>query len=156
MQPTILTGLAAALHDLFTVVWVGGLVVFSITVFPAMREVLDGKEARRMMQAILRRQRVWVFICIVGLFITGVIQARAVPGFHGLLKFDTTYSLLTSIKHLLMAVMTIIAIFRSVVFMKKAKANSPSSEHNGMPLIVLNAVLGVIVLLLSGLMTVFS
>lgn len=149
----IILGLAAFLHDLFTVIWVGGLVVFAITLMPAARKVLgNGPQAHDLMSEILRRHRVWVYISMVGLFLTGIVQARREPAFHGLMRFDTPYSALTALKHLLTFAMIAIALFRSLRFAGKAQSVTPQQNKMSMQLILFNAALGVVVLLLSGLL----
>jgi len=149
----IILGLAIFLHDLFTVVWVGGLVVFALTLLPAARKVFgNGPQLRDLMNEILRRHRVWVYISMVGLFLTGIIQARREPAFHGLMRFDTPYSALTALKHVLTFAMIAIALFRSLRFAGKAESATPQQNKMSMQLIFVNAILGVLVLLLSGLL----
>ena len=149
----IILGLATFLHDLFTVIWVGGLVVLALTLLPSARKVLGGgQQTRALMNEILRRHRVWVYISMVGLFITGVIQARGEPAFHGLMRFDTPYATLTAIKHLLTFAMIAIALFRSLKFGKQPESATPQQYQFSLRLIFINAVLGLLVLLLSGLM----
>lgn len=153
--PQVIQALANFLHDFFTVIWVGGLVVLALTLLPAAREVLGaGQQTRDLMSAILRRHRVWVYISMVGLFATGVIQARGEPAFHGLLHFDTPYSAVTAVKHLLTAAMIVIALFRSLSVGGKGKEATPQQYQLSLRLILVNAVLGVLVLLASGVLAV--
>jgi uncharacterized membrane protein len=152
----VLQGLAGFLHDLFTVVWVGGLVMIVLTLLPSMQDVFgNGSQTRDLMNVILQRHRKWVYISIVGLFITGVIQARVEPTFNGLLRFNSLYSTLTSIKHLFTFAMVGITLFRSLVIGKKLENAEPQLMKQGLQLIIVNACLGVGVLLLSGLMAAY-
>lgn len=152
----IMLGLVSFLHNLFTVVWVGGLVVIALTILPAARKTFGvGPQTKKLMAAILERQKVWVYISMVGLFITGVIQARSESAFTGLMHFDTSYGVLTSIKHLLTLAMIAIALYRSMVLGKKAEQATPQQSKLSLQLIMVNAGLGVSVLLLSGLMAAF-
>lgn len=149
----ILIGIAAFLHNIFTVVWVGGLIVFVITLLPTARAIFgNSPQTRNLMSAVLKRHRIWVYISIAGLFITGIIQARLTPGFSGLMQFDTLYSTLTSIKHILTFVMIGIALYRSLIVTRKAENATPKQYQMSLVLIFINAVLGVLVLLFSGLM----
>lgn len=152
----IVQGLAGFLHNLFTVVWVGGLVMIVMTFLPSAKDVFGkGSQTRDLLIAINKRHNKWVYISIIGLFVTGVIQARAEPTFNGLLRFDSLYSSLTSIKHLLTFLMVGIALYRSLVIGKNLGSAKPNVMKQGMRLIVANAALGVIVLLISGLMAAY-
>jgi uncharacterized membrane protein len=149
----IMLGLAVFLHNLFTVVWIGGLVMISLTLLPSARDLFGkGTQTQNLMNGILQRHRIWVYISIVGLFITGVIQARVEPGFNGLMRFDTLYGTLTSIKHLLTFAMVGITLFRSLAAGKKGKDATPKQMKQSLQLIMVNTVLGVGILFLSGFM----
>ncbi len=149
----ILPGLIGFLHNLFTVLWVGGLVMVVISLLPAIKQAgFDEQQTRVLMNALMRRHRIWVYISIVGLFVTGIMQARLSPSFNGLMKFDTFYGALTSLKHILTFLMIIIAVYRSVVMAKKLEAAKPKMLARSFMLIKVNAGLGVMVLLLSSLM----
>ncbi|PKO04283.1 MAG: hypothetical protein CVU41_17810 [Chloroflexi bacterium HGW-Chloroflexi-3] len=148
---TFILGLAGFLHNLFTVIWIGGLIMILITVLPVAKNTLeDNKLTQKLMHGILKRQRVWVYISFVGLFLTGLIQARMTQNFSGLMRFDTAYSSLVSIKHVLTLAMIGIAVFRSVVFGKKGETATPQQNKLSLKLVFLNAFLGVVILLLSG------
>ena len=149
----IIQGLAGFLHNIFTVIWVGGLVMILITFLPAARGVFgNGQQTADLMNAIQKHHRIWVYISIVGLFVTGVIQARAEPTFSGLLRFDSLYSTLTSIKHLFTFTMVSVTLYRSLVFGKKLENPDPQLMKKSLQLIIVNASLGVGVLLISSLM----
>ena len=152
----VVQGLAGFLHNLFTVVWVGGLVVIVLTLLPSAQDVFGkGPQTRDLLNAIQKRHRKWVYISIAGLFITGIIQARVEPTFNGLLRFETLYSTLTSIKHLFTFAMVGITLFRSLVIVKKLENGDPQLMKQGLQLIIVNACLGVGVLFLSGLMAAY-
>jgi uncharacterized membrane protein len=157
MSPQFLVqGLAGFLHNLFTVVWVGGLVMIVLTLLPSGKDVFgNGPQTRDLMIAVNKRHKIWVYISIIGLFVTGVIQARTEPTFNGLLHFDSLYSSLTSIKHLFTFIMIGITLYRSLVIGKKLSNAEPKLMKQSMQLIVINAVLGVSVLLISGLMAAY-
>ena len=152
----IIQGLASFLHNLFTVVWVGGLVMIALTLLPSAKGVFgNGSQTRDLMNAVNKRHKIWVYISIIGLFVTGVIQARAEPTFNGLLRFDSLYSSLTSIKHLFTFLMVGIALYRSLIIGKKLENAEPELMKQSMQLIIVNAVLGVGILLISGLMAAY-
>lgn len=151
----IMLGLAGFLHNVFTVVWLGGVIMIALTLLPAARQAFgNGPQLRTLMSAVLQRQRVWVYISIAGLFVTGLIQAGADAAFEGLFRFTSTYAALISVKHLLTFAMVAIALFRSLVLSKKGETATPAQSKQSLKLIYINAILGVLILLLSGFMAV--
>ncbi|NLA71129.1 MAG: hypothetical protein GX850_01655 [Clostridiaceae bacterium] len=151
----LMMGLIRFLHDFFTVVWVGGLAFMVFTLAPSLSNVFGkDKQAQDVMQAVTRKHRVWVYISIVGLLVTGLLLGKSSPGFSGLMRFDNLYSTLASIKHLLTFAMIGVALFRSISFAKKDKVLNPKQNKISFLLIAVNLFFGVIVLLLSALMAV--
>jgi len=149
----LVLGLSTFIHNLLTVVWVGGLIMIVITIIPSAQDVFGtGPQTRDLMMAINKRHKLWVYISIFGLFVTGMIQARVEPNFKGLLSFDSLYSSLTTIKHLMTFLMIAIALYRSQIMGKKLSTPDKKLMKQSFQLIIINAVLGVGVLLLSGLM----
>ncbi|MBW6474861.1 MAG: hypothetical protein K0B14_17165 [Anaerolineaceae bacterium] len=58
---TIILGIAGFFHNLFTVIWIGGLVMIVLTVLPAAKNSLENnKQVQQLMHGILKRHRVWV------------------------------------------------------------------------------------------------
>ena len=141
-------------HDFFTVVWVGGLAMMVLTLIPTVRQMI-GKtpQAQEFMNAIVRRHRVWVYVSIAGLFVSGMLMAKVDPNYTGFMHFDTLYAQINSIKHILVFIMVFIAIFRSVVFGKRQATPDPKKNKMSMLFIIINFILGVLVLLLSAFMT---
>ena len=65
---TIVFGLVTFLHDLFTAVWIGGLIALGLTVMPSVKKVLGkGPQTKKLMDAIQKRHSVWVYVSLVGL-----------------------------------------------------------------------------------------
>ena len=145
-------GIIKFLHDLFTVVWIGGLAFMVLTMFSSIKKVL-GKDpqAQSFMNAITRRHSVWIYICIAGLFITGLLLGKSNAAYLGFMRFDNLYSSLTSIKHIIVFAMILIALFRSISFGKKDIKMSPEQNKFSMLLIIINFFFGLLILLLSGL-----
>ncbi len=152
---TIILGIAGFLHNLFTVIWIGGLVMIVITVLPASKKSLENnKQVQQLMYGVLKRHRVWVYISIIGLLITGIIQARIAPSFSGLMKFDSSYSSLVSIKHILTIMMIGITLYRSIVFGKKGMNITPQQSNFSLKLVFVNASIGILILLASAFLAV--
>ena len=145
------------LHDLFTAVWVGGLITLGITVLPSAKKVLGmGPQTKKLMDAIQKRLSVLVYVSIVGLVLTGFLQANRSPAFQGLFSFGNPYSTVLTLKHILVLAMIAVALYRSLVLGRRSGPSTPSQEKLGAGLLFLNIVLGVAVLLLSGFSTALA
>lgn len=148
---TITLALVTFLHDLFTVVWIGGLIALGLTTVPAAMKVLGkGPQTKQLMDAIQRRQSVLVYISILGLLVTGVLQAGQTPEFEGLFRFGTAFSMVLSLKHVLVLAMIAVALTRSLLLGRLKRPAGSEQERLKAALLYLNIALGIAVLLLSG------
>lgn len=148
----LLSAIARFLHNLFTAVWVGGLLMLTLTIVPAAKQMFGSNpQAKNMVNAISKRHSVWVYVSIAGLILTGILQARLAPGFQGLMQFSNLYSAVLSIKHILAAAMVAIALYRSLVLVPRQAAATPAQNRLSLALLFTNTALGVVVLFLSGL-----
>ena len=145
------------LHDLFTAVWIGGLITLGITVLPSVKKVLGmGPQTKELMDAIQKRMSVLVYVSIVGLLLTGLLLSNRSPAFQGLFSFSNTYSTVLSLKHILVLVMVAVALIRSLVLGARSGPPKPSQEKLKIGLLILNIALGIGVLLLSGFSSALS
>ncbi len=71
---------------------------------------------------IQKRHSVWVYVSMIGLVLTGLLQANRSPAFQGLFSFGNTYSSVLTIKHILVVAMIAIALYRSLVLGRKMGA----------------------------------
>jgi putative copper resistance protein D len=157
MPKQIVFAIVVFLHDLFTTVWIGGLITLSVTVLPSARRVLGkGPQMKKLLDAIQKRLSVLVYVSIVGLIVTGVLQANRNPAFEGLFRFGSAYSTALSLKHLTVVVMIGITLLRSLVLGRRQEPLKPSQERLNMGLLLLNMVLGIVVLLLTGLSVAYG
>ena len=92
---------------------------------------------------------------IVGLIVTGVLQANQSDDFNGLFKADNDFSLVLTLKHALVIAMVIITLLRSRG-LNHLKLAAPTKEKASARLLVANLTLGVGVLLLSGFSAVLA
>jgi uncharacterized membrane protein len=156
MPKQIVFAIVIFLHDLFTVIWIGGLFTLGLIVLPATRRALGmGPQTKQLMDAIQRRLRVPVYVSIVGLVVTGLLLARRSPGFAGLFQFGTPYGTVLSLKHVLTLLMVAVTLLRSVA-LPQIDLNEPSRQRLKAALLFLNIALGVLVLLLSGFSAALS
>ena len=148
---TIVFALVTFLHDLFTAVWIGGLITLGLSVIPTAKKVLGkGPQTKKFVDAIQKRLSVLVYVSIVGLLLTGLLQANRSPAFQGLFNFGNAYSTVLSLKHILVLAMIGIALYRSLVLGRQPKSSSPSTEKLSAGLLFTNIILAIMVLLLSG------
>ena len=146
---TIVFGLVTFLHDLFTAVWIGGLITLGLTVMPSVKKILGkGPETKKLMDTIQKRNSVLVYASMVGLVLTGLLQANRSSAFLGLFSLGNTYSAFLAVKHILVLAMIVIALYRSLAL---SKTNTHAQEKLKAALLILNIVFGVSILLLSGL-----
>ena len=151
---TIVLALVTFLHDLFTAAWIGGLITLGLTVLPSVRKV-SGKtpETKKLMDVIQKRHSVLVYVSIIGLVLTGLLQANRSPAFLGLFSFGNAYSAVLAVKHLLVLAMITITLYRSLAL---GKTSTPAQEKLKAILLILNIVLGISILLLSGFTAALS
>lgn len=142
------------LHDLFTVVWIGGLITLGITVLPSARKVLGmGPQTKQLMDAIQKRLSVLVYVSIVVLIVTGLLLSNQSAAFQGLFRFNNPYAIVLSLKHILVLGMVAVAVLRSVALARRVGPPGPGQEKQEklkMALLFLNIAMGILVLLLSG------
>jgi len=147
--------LVICLHDLFTAIWIGGLLMLVLTIFPVLKETFGhSAESEKTMDAIMKRHSKWVFISILMLAVTGVLQARFSGQVNGLLRFDSSYSTFLSIKHILMALMVVIAFIRLRVIRKLEAAAAMNRKKVSLVLMHVNALIGVVIMFLSAVLTI--
>jgi len=145
------------LHDLFTAVWIGGLITLGLTVLPAAKQVLGkGPQMKKLMDRIQDRLSTLVYISIVGLILTGVLLGNRTPAFNGLFRFGNRYSTVLTVKHLFVVAMIAVTLVRSLVLGRRPGPSTPSQEKLSVLLLLINVALGVVVLLLSGFAAAFS
>jgi len=157
MPNQIVFAIVVFLHDLFTAVWIGGLITLGLTVLPSARQVLGkGPQMKKLLDAIQKRLSVLIYVSIVGLILTGILQANRNPAFEGLFGFGSAYATALSLKHIVVVLMIGVALFRSLVLGRRPAPLTPSQEKLNVGLLLLNMVLGIAVLLLTGLSVAYG
>ncbi len=166
------------LHDLFTAVWVGGLMATALAVFPTVRKQLGrGPKRKQFMTGFQKKLRIPVYISIGGLIITGILMSRQSSMFQGYFHWDNRYSTVLSLKHVLVLLMIAATVVRSLALggppampgekpgnpaiprasSRDSHAFAPSAkERISMALLLVNVALGIGVLFLSALSSVIS
>jgi len=139
------------LHDVFTVVWIGGLFMSSLVVQPVLKQNLEnGQQLKRIMSSFQARFRKITGISILGLLITGVYLSRMQPEFFGMFNFGNSYSTMLSIKIIIVLMMIGIMIVSGLLLKKQVN----NFELITKSLMITNMVLGLVVIILSGFLAV--
>ena len=154
---TLVFTLMTFLHDLFTVIWMGGLIVSAISFIPAVKETFgSGPEIKKVMASFQKRHSVWVYISMAGLILTGIVMTHRSPEFEQLFGWGNPYSVALSIKHILVLIMIAITLFRTLILERNQGNLAQGNERLTMKLLLVNVVLAVIVLLNSGLVAALN
>jgi len=145
------------LHNLFTVVWVGGLITLGVVILPVTSKTLGkGAKTKELIDNIQNRLSVFVYVSMVGLFGTGMLLANRASQFEGLFSFANGYSTVLAIKHIAVALMVVLALGRRFVLKQRGDKLQPRRRKFGLGLLYANVFLGIAVLLLSAMSVVLS
>jgi len=88
-------------HLVATVVWLGGLVIMVLLVWPAARRVLAEDEALyRLLQRLRRRFLPLTHFSLVVLIVTGLLQMTADSHYEGVLQISNEWSRVILLKHI--------------------------------------------------------
>lgn len=158
MNPQLFVpAIISTLHDLFTAIWIGGMIVLAWAILPGLRKAIQTVKTRRpIAMAIQKRLRMIVMVSMVGLWVTGMMMTMKNPLAGGLFKFGTAYTNVLSIKHILMFLMVFCAIGRTIVLRKLEGKASNELEKASAIILFVNIALGVAVLFLSSLLAAIS
>lgn len=144
-------------HDLFTVIWMGGLVVTVLSYMPALKEALGpGPQIKKVMMAFQKRQSMWVYISMGGLILTGLLMSNQNPEFEQIFGFGNAYSVTLSIKHILVILMIGITLYRSLILSRPQTVMTPEKERLSFQLLIINAITAIAVLFTSGLVAALA
>lgn len=91
-------------HLIATVVWVGGLVILGILVWPEARRALA--EHRQLEAFLMRLRKRFIplsHFSLVALTVTGLVQMTGDPNYDGVLQFDNEWSRVILLKHIAIA-----------------------------------------------------
>lgn len=155
MAPITVLGpsIISFLHDLFTAIWIGGMLALAFAVLPSIWKVLGKSDQTEAIHAsIKKRLSAIVYVSIIGLLITGVLLSRQAASLGlttGFLSFETEYAMMLSIKHILYFVMIFLSVFRSQIIDKVRKFTLAMKMKLNMITLLLNILTGLAVLFLS-------
>ncbi len=156
MASIIILTLISFLHELFTIIWIGGMILLVLVILPILKKQYKPDEFKIIYKKIKNRLSIFVYISIIGLLVTGIMLTRDSTLSSGFLSFENTYSILLSIKHILFILMAIIAIFRSAVLDKIKGMKKEIKQKSDKILLLTNVIFAIAVLFLSAYTGVLS
>ncbi len=138
------------LHEIFTVLWIGGMSVLLLAILPAIKISIPDKKTRKpIVDLIQKKLSVLAITSMIGLAITGLLMTNRLVTLNGLFDFSNQYTIILSIKHIIGIFMIIIAIVRRYYLDKIFGSKNPNKEKYNVLLLISNVLLGWIVLFLG-------
>jgi len=152
--------LISFLHNVFTALWIGGMMTLAFAVLPAIMKTLGkSKETQALNSLIKKKLSLLTYISLVGLIITGLLMSNKATQsglYTGFLSFGNEYSILMSIKHLLYFLMIFLSLFRSQIVDRVKKFTPEQKQKLNMLTLLLNILAGLSVLFLSSYVSVLA
>lgn len=154
MPKYLVFGIIKSLHDIFTALWIGGLLTTALAFMPAiMHKRNKSNNYKTLVVQYQSHLRIITLVSIIGLWVTGLLLGKQNPAYSGFMTYSTTYETLISIKHLLIFTMIIGAIIRGYIVGPKFGQFKPIQKKVYAGLLFFNALLGIVVLFISGIST---
>ena len=151
MEKIIVFGFIRSLHDLFTALWIGGLLTTLLAFMPALRGIKENPPAsKKVLENYQKSLSVAALVSMVGLWVTGMLLGGQSGNLSSFISFGSPYETLISIKHILVILMVAIALIRRFGLGQKIATFTPSQKKTYAALLMINAILGVVVIFLSG------
>lgn len=158
MPPSFLA-ISYFFHLVATVVWIGGLVILVILVWPEARRTLDDKGLHPLLARLRKRFMPMSNLSLVVLIITGLVQMAADPNYDGVLQFRNEWSRVILLKHIAIGGMVICglllqyqvapALERAMLLVERGKGNPDEwarLRRHEVRLTWINVILGILVL----------
>ncbi len=151
-------------HLIATVVWIGGIGTNLLVLMPPMRETLEPPMMGKLMGAVMRRFRRLVYACIFVLGVTGVLMNLLDENYLGLMKLGNLWSQIALFKHIFTAALIFLAVYAFEGLGPKVSrlaVKGPSPElarlqRLQIKLATTGLIMGIIILLLTGIVTAIS
>lgn len=101
------------LHMLATIVWVGGLALMALVVWPGARAALGpGPQLADLLSRLQRRFTPWAWGSLVVLTATGLVQMAANENYDGALRLTNSWAVAILLKHLAVGGMVLIGVYQ--------------------------------------------
>jgi len=144
-------------HLFATVAWFGAATTNAFILMPSIGESLEPPVAGKLMGAVMKRFRIVVYTSIVVLIVTGIFMTSSLK----FLEFDSLWSIIHSVKHILIIIVVIFVIYAFEGLGRKVSRlaqKGPSPELAGLQkkqIIIskVGLVLVIIILILTAILT---
>jgi putative copper export protein len=132
--------LSLFVHLVSTALWIGGLLITMILVWPSARRALEESPALYRLLSRLRKRFYPISnLCLVALIVTGLFQMTASEYYDGFMTFDNTWSQIMLAKHVLIAFMALAglalqygvapALERTSLLLEHGKGNTGTGQE---------------------------
>ena len=143
------------LHLIATVIWIGGITFILFIAIPSTKQVL-GTESGKLMGEISKRFTPLANYSIILLIITGLVLTGFNKQFSGIGNFKNNWTLVLTLKHVLILGMVAVHFYRGLVLSSKivkteSIAEKASLRKLSLNLVKVNFCAGLLVLLLTGI-----
>jgi uncharacterized membrane protein len=163
-MPAWILALSYWLHMIATIVWVGGLALMALVVWPGARAVLGpGPELAQLIRRLQQRFQPLAWLSLAVLIVTGLTQMSASPHYDGLLRITNAWTVAILAKHITVGAMILIGLYMQLALQPelarlalleahgRAVPNADTLRRRELNLTRLNLVCGVIVLGLTAI-----
>jgi uncharacterized membrane protein len=155
MQNLLIPTLVRSIHNIFTSIWIGGMAAILFSFTSAIKHTVEDKTLQnKITQVMIKYHSRWVYAGIVLLMITGILMARLSGNVSRPFDFSNLYTAVLSIKHILVIIISLIAVLRSQMMKRKPKTMKPGQNKLGNYLLIINTLLGFVILILSSINTI--
>lgn len=148
----ILIALSTWLHVLATIVWIGYYVFTSLIYLPVLQRQMDVDALREVLEKMSARLRPFFGGSLLIFLVTGTHLMLINESYLGLGDFfGNAWSVLIVIKHVLVVVFLALAVISERVFLGQVGEQKPQALMQFRSALNINAILGVVILLLTSI-----
>ena len=152
--------LLSFIHNFATIIWIGGMFINMLVFMPTAQKVLDPANAGKLMQAVMKRYRVVIYVCIVILGVTGIPLKIVNPNYISIINLENQWEVISFVKHLFYGLLVLLAVVNFEIITPKvgkaAAANQPEKVAKLKKLGMMSGMLAmfsaIVILVLSSMM----
>ena len=130
MSTTLTLTISLFFHLSATVVWIGGLVITTLLIWPEVRRILADQPALyRLLNRLRARFTPLSNLSLAVLIVTGLFQMSLDSNYNGVLDFDNTWSKVMLAKHIVIIIMAMTGLFLQYVIVPALERTSMLVER---------------------------
>jgi uncharacterized membrane protein len=147
-----LVGLSTWLHVLATIVWIGYYVFTSLIFLPVFVRRMNANDLRDLLEQLSARLRPFFGGALLIFLVTGTHLMLINENYLGLGSFfGNAWSVLIVIKHMLVLPFLVLAVFSERAYLSQISDQKPQALKQFRWAVNINAVLGLVILLLTSI-----